>query len=611
MGLLKIKLETDLSFKMQNISLSLFDRDVFLDHAGFPYIPAYVFRNAVKNENILPKFTMTNARPIGYDVMLSAVQKIKFREANFAANIARVFTKTRNAGKSNLRVLKAGLVFCANIEAVESDRAQIEHELCTVKSLGKSSDSGRVNVSVDWNVGLIDASAIAKKLHAKFESGKKYNTLNYSIQIRSPLCFRDMQNIKHRALSFMPGNKLMEYVAENYSAPFGGNSSASACGCVIDAFADSDIKFTNAYVSVNGKRSVPAPISFTYRKIDKTILCDRLSEGKKADDRNQLCVFGDAYLDSVTDLKILNAGIEYNRVYSKPEVHSAEDYVEGIAEGQILCGSIHGTTEQIEQLYKFFVAKPLFQIGDFCETGCGEVLIKIDSLEEKKTPSQMLSRFDIYLTSPVVMINQYGQYSIDEDDLIAEIEYTLGVKNILEIEKSFSNIVGITDYNVLQHEDEPAFKAINRGSVLRLRTKDGSKVDVSLLEKNIGERVSEGYGEVFVTEAVDAFYRTCESVDADAFKFELPFSDEEISRGKKIEKRALSLCLMDRIDALGRIDSHEIESYLSVTIPIEVLQVLNEHYNLEVADSLLTSWYLDGLQKEIRMTSEYEVEEDL
>lgn len=600
MGLLKIKLETDLSFEMQNINMSLFDRDVFLDHAGFPFIPAYVFRDAVKSENILPNFTMTNARPVGYDAMLSAVQKIEFREANFSANIARIFTKIENAGKNNFRVLKAGIVFCANIEASESDRAQIEHALCAVKSLGKSSDLGRVNVSVDWNVGLVDASVLAKKLHAKFENGKKYNTLNYSMQIRSPLCFCDMQNIKHRALSFMPGKKLMEYVAANC------NASASA-----DLSASSDIQFTNAYISVNGKRSVPAPISFTYRKIDKTILCDRLSEGKKADDRNQLCVFGDAYLNSVTDLKILNAGIEYNRVYSKPEVHSAEDYVEGIAEGQILCGSIHGTTEQIEQLYKFFVAKPLFQIGDFCETGCGEVLIKIDSLEEKKTSSQMLSRFDIYLTSPVVMINQYGQHSIDEDDLIAEIEYTLGVKNILEIEKSFSNIASITDYNVLQNEDEPAFKAINRGSVLRLRTKDGSKVDVSLLEKNTGERVNEGYGEVFVTEAVDAFYRTCENVDADAFKFELPFSDEEISHGKKIEKRALSLCLMDRIDALGRIDSHEIESYLSVTIPIEVLQVLNEHYNLEVADSLLTSWYLDGLQKEIRMTSKYEVEEDL
>lgn len=576
MGVLQIRLVSALNLAEEECK----------DEFGLPFLPAYLLRRTLRETEQLESedFVLMHARIAHHDAICSMLGNLEYPEAVFVPFVFSQFSAVNG--------LKEGLEFEAQLEAPVELQAQIK---CAAESIKELRDTdgkllGHIEVKVYWNKHVVKTTA---SWHAPWYMDKKYTTLSYTLQVRSPLCFSTPYEQTSKTRSYMEGGWMRQAILRGLGKDVAG------------FFKEGGLSCSHAFVMINGKRSMPSSYTFATRKLEKTDLRDRISDGKRPDDWEPLVAMRDSFVDDVSAMNVAVATVDKRRVH----VGTAQ-LKEGISEGQQFAGKIHGTYHQLRAVYEFMVKNPVFQVGDFTEAGCGEVLCHVDKLEEEQeVESLMLSHFDVFCLSPVLLTDSYGLTNCETETFLKEIEYWLKAEGKLKVEKVYREIGMFNSTDPYWRKHGANVQGNDQGSAYRIRTKDDSPIDVApLMKAKLGDRVEEGFGDILVMKAVDSFYRKCEFVTPDTYSLETPVSDAAKNESDKMRDRLLYNCMRNAVDAMGRNDVLDCESYNTIYIPMELLQVQAERYKQHVRENMLRKWYLDSMLSEIeRLNPEQEM----
>ncbi len=263
---------------------------------------------------------------------------------------------------------------------------------------------------------------------------------------------------------------------------------------------------SNAYISSGTMRMLPTPICVSVVKLDKEELRYRLAPGKDPSIAEQDIVLPGTYTEGVQDHLV-----RYTSPLTEHIVADDENVYDALSAGQIFSGTICGTDEEIRAIADFINNNSLTHLGNLTLDGFGSVYRRADRLHEAGIPSEvMASCFDVCCVSDTLIINDMGMPSCRVEDLLAEIEYKLGVFGKLKIVGKYISVCQDCRKNSEWGVERADARCFAAGSVLRLETAD-EPLDISvILHCFIGERNSIGYGEIAAYPAKGQYYRLAE-----------------------------------------------------------------------------------------------------
>ncbi|MBR2046579.1 MAG: hypothetical protein IJ958_10695 [Agathobacter sp.] len=284
----------------------------------------------------------------------------------------------------------------------------------------------------------------------------------------------------------------------------------------VDFMNQGQLQCTNAYISVNDKRALPMAASLM--KVKNTndegrnlaaINVPEVEEKQLVQASNGYAVYYDGKIYTAD----INKQIRYH--HSRPvdkgvgHVLANDDsqfyQIESLAEGQSFIGSIYGTNEQVKKVYELLTKDVNVRVGAGKNTEYGEAEITITALVEcnEDTP-KMAKRFVVKCNAATILYNEFGMYSTEKKDVEFAINALLGTDKAVTIQQEFVKCVEIGGYNVTWNAKKPTLLAIDKGSLFVCEVNE----EIDLTKYNvafIGERNSEGYGEITVEEVPEEY----------------------------------------------------------------------------------------------------------
>ena len=482
-------------------------------------------------------------------------------------------------GERVLSLLPEGLVFEGSIEAEEEDRAKIEEILGGVRTLGYTDDyvKGEVKISVTWN----DRSAASKKTKRDLPESVRFRRLEYCIETFSPTCIFSPYERRVKTKKYIPGEILAEYLKNH-----------------MDGFSAEDYTIVNAYPSFGEIRGIPAPVSMSLEKLNKSVLHSRLAPEPEGYISVQTVRMDGQFVTDPMAQTIRRFSVPDVKIYpAKPEseLSGEEHSMSAISEGCCFRGYIEAEDEKIRPLCQFLQANPVFSIGSCTDEGYGEVRLRIiDALEERREPEQLCREFDIFLASPFISINDKGMYEYDADALKRALEKQLGAEGELVIVRKYIESAVCQRMDSGMFCDATQMNCMQMGSSVRFRTQSDEPIDVSALSGAfIGEFTEIGYGEIRVYPVCDSYYRSCEEIEADMYRLSVPGSLRELLKNGEVITCVLEKMLRNRISILAFNDRHDSGGELQ--IPMELLRVMRDKYCYTVDDAELAQIYQEVL----------------
>ena len=482
-------------------------------------------------------------------------------------------------GERVLSLLPEGLVFVGSIEAEKEDRAKIEEILGGVRTLGYTDDyvKGEVKISVTWN----DRHAASKKTKRDLPEGVRFRRLEYCVETCSPTCIFSPYERRVKTKKYIPGEILAEYLRNN-----------------MEGFATEDYRIANAYPSVDERRGVPAPVSMSLEKLNKSALHSRLAPEPEGYISVQTVRMDGQFITDPMAQTIRRFSVQDVKIYpARPESELSGDErsMSAISEGYCFRGYIEAEDEKIRPLCQFLREHPTFSIGSCTDEGYGEVRLQIrDALEERREPEQLCRKFDIFLASPFISIDEKGMYEYDADALKRAIEKQLGGEGELVIVRKYIESAVCQRMDSGMFRDATQMNCMQMGSSVRFRTKSGEPIDVSALSGAfIGEFTEIGYGEIHVYPVCDSYYRSCEEIEADTYRLSVPGSLRELLKNGEVITRVLEKMLRTRISILALNDRQDSGGELQ--IPMELLRVMRDKYCYTLDDEELEQIYREVL----------------
>ena len=273
---ISIKLLSDLCCYSGEVYNTTVDTDVVYDDYGLPYIPAKRLKGCIREAalelyemGLLPHynaifgkegsdasaFTISNAKLKNYEEIVNGLNQ--FEKADFVnqQKVLSLFTylRTQTAVDTNtgtaienslrtLRVLKKGLIFHADVDLKNNDYAEeFKNAVSMVKHMGVSRTRGLGLVELK-----VENSLSTSVNHVLFKENelKDENKISYTIHLHSPLICKSAQGNQAKTEDYIVGSKVLGLIARSM-----GN----------DAYQKvmNDIVVSNAYVSLDGNRSLP------------------------------------------------------------------------------------------------------------------------------------------------------------------------------------------------------------------------------------------------------------------------------------------------------------------------------------------------------------------
>ena len=162
---------------------------------------------------------------------------------------------------------------------------------------------------------------------------------------------------------------------------------------------------------------------------------------------------------------------------------------------------ITGSAEKIEKIHKILTSKSLWHLGYGRSSEYGAVRIKVLETSIQQPKAWRGKRFAVQLLSPAIIYNDKAFYSTDPKDLIEEILAALNIDAEAVSEYGhFINYISVGGYHVTWKKRKPVIEAFDKGSVVWFAFKEDREL-VLPPGTYIGERCSEGYGEIAVIQA--------------------------------------------------------------------------------------------------------------
>ena len=546
--MLKIELLSDLCSSAGETYNSYVDTDVIYDDYGLPYIPAKRIKGCIREaalelvewglyersvyEELFGKegndeslFSLDNAYMEDYKECIKALSTCEDKALVQPQRVLGLYTyvRTQTALKDgvadkgslrNMRVVKKGLAFYAHIreneELTKEQKEFLKDAVSMVKHIGynRTRGLGLVNISLDEleskssdKTSETNGGSFSKRdIHES-----KWYKISYMITLESPLICKSAEGSQEKIQDYIEGSKMLGLLAQGLS-----QKEFKELMCC-DEHGDGII-VSNAYIGRDGERCTPVRASLQkikdqiYDENGKLKVADMLLP---RDDDEQWTPVGRGYASSEGYVAEVDTEINYHHRRSIDKSvgkatgkdDSTFYQLKSIRSGQQFAGFILVKGKHTSKVLEVLCQLKGVRMGFGRNAEYGNAEISVIALDEFQKEETMRNQFVVKLNSATILYNKCGVPCAELEVFKEYMADRLGVKpEVLQVESAFLNYELIGGFNVTWKRRKPIFTALGKGTVCYIKTTE--EVNVALLEKSfIGERVSEGYGEIEVFEA--------------------------------------------------------------------------------------------------------------
>lgn len=537
---MKIELLSDLCVSDGGVYNSLLDTDICYDPLGFPFIPARRLKGCLREcalelkdwgKNIpiremfgeggssenAAKVRIGNAYLENYQTMKAQVQNrsdaMLFHPQNILNHFSYIRTQTGidyETGVTDegclrtIRVVDKGLVFKADVEIQENEKKFYEAlKICceVMRHMGISRTRGLGEIQITL-VPESKENGKKSEVHVPWVKGADY--LAYSIFLEEPVICKSVNGGESKTLDYIEGSKILGMIAQGIKEKKGD---------FLEFMEQGELICSNAYIGNEQGRYVEVPASLYSIKNNDSDYVDKLYAEPQESEGVQLNMMKHCYIrmDADRNLKIKKVKIEERYHHRRPEdkaVGRASEesdknsqfyQMSSILAGQTFCGYIKGAEEQIQRVYECITNRESWYLGSSRSAEYGKVRILVTKVEKQSRPEETVyNEFIVKLEAPTILYSDKAFYSINVRELEAEINAVLGLpeeacKEVIP----FLNYTTVGGYNVTWGKRKPVVEAFDKGTILYYRLKEPKKLCLPSM-CFIGERVSEGFGEISV-----------------------------------------------------------------------------------------------------------------
>ena len=535
---IRIELLSDLCTYSGETYNSLVDMDVIYDEYGIPYIPAKRIKGCIREAalemqelgvisaeeyhrlfgregNQKSTFWLSNAYIKDYKQILSDLQKFQVKEIVTPQNVLEQYTSMRTqtavnfesgvADKTSLRTMRVvnkGLVFDAECAVQEEDKKNFRNAVSLVKHMGVSRTRG---------LGLISMALDEKdeeKAKEKWKEKRKallalknqvgeHNRLEYQIHLSSAMMCKSSQGNQAVQQGYIAGIKVLGRLAnkmgeKNYR----------------DLMEKEGFQVYNAYIMSEDRRCIPARISLqkikdqSYEENGTITLMDAVCGVTGT--RKQMTAAGADYMDSENRICEVTTEISYHHQRPKNKaIGKATGLDDGssfyqlgaICADQTFGGYIYADKESAETILDTLAERKEIRMGYGKSSEFGAIDLNITNIRTPEVHSEQVNDAVVTLASDVILYNENGMLTTDTETLKEYLKDMVNAAD-LEIRRPFLRYETVGGYNTTWKCRKPIFHALGKGSVFVLHSDQGFDLDL-LNRQFIGERVAEGYGELY------------------------------------------------------------------------------------------------------------------
>jgi CRISPR-associated protein Csx10 len=539
-GRMKIRIEllSDLCTYSGETYNSLVDMDVIYDEYGIPYIPAKRIKGCIreaalemqelgvisaeeyhrlfgKEGNQKSTFWLSNAYIKDYKQILSGLKKFQLKELATPQNVLEQYTSMRTQTAVNLengvadktslrtmRVVNKGVVFEAECAVQEEDKKNFRNTVSLVKHMGVSRTRGLGLISMVVNEK--DEEKAKKKWEKKREvllafknQVGEHNRLEYQIHLNSAMMCKSAQGNQAVTQDYIAGSKVLGLLASKM-----GNERYR------NLMKNEGFQVSNAYIMSESRRCIPGRISLrkvkdqSYEENGTITLMDAVcgvtGTGK------QMTAAGADYMDSENRICEVTTEISYHHQRPKNKaIGKATGLDDGssfyqlgaICADQTFGGYIYADKESAETILDTLAERKEIRMGYGKSSEFGAIDLNITNIRTPEVHSEQVNDAVVTLASDVILYNENGMLTTDTETLKEYMEDMVNAAD-LEIRRPFLRYETIGGYNTTWKCRKPIFYALGKGSVFVLHSDQGFDLDL-LNRQFIGERVAEGYGELY------------------------------------------------------------------------------------------------------------------
>lgn len=521
---ISIKLLSDLCCYSGEVYNTTVDTDVVYDDYGLPYIPAKRLKGCIREAalelyemGLMPHynaifgkegsdasaFTISNARLENYDAKVKELKQFEKTDFVNQQNVLSLFTylRTQTAVDTNtgtaienslrtLRVLKKGLIFHADVDLENKDYfEEFKNAVSMVKHMGVSRTRGLglVELKVENSLSTSVDHVLFKENELKDE-----NKISYTIHLNSPLICKSAQGNQAKTEDYIVGSKVLGLIARSM-----GN----------DAYQKvmNDIVVSNAYVSLDGNRSLPGRNSLQKIKnqsyVDGKMEIVDMMYFKNDNDKEQRTPANIDYMSDQNEVLSVEKQISYHHQRPSDKSIGRATSREGqfyqlasICEAQTFKGFIYANRETAKQIMDAVSKLGQVRMGYGRNSEFGQIDFTLDSVEDARNKETLIHDADLLLASDVILYNDNGMLVADVNVLKDYLNSYFGVDDI-EIESPFLSYNAIGGFNVTWRRKKQIFSALSKSSCMKIHSDTGFKASYNH-SYFVGERVSEGFGEI-------------------------------------------------------------------------------------------------------------------
>jgi len=305
---------------------------------------------------------------------------------------------------------------------------------------------------------------------------------SYRIKLLSDIVLKASANTEGNVkfLDYIPGSAILGIVAKEYDSF--DNS--------FEVFHSGKVKFKDATILINNKKSYKTPLSFYYQKLNPNKfynihhLEDIFSKGQLKQKRN-------GYITEDFEYKEVNMKYSQKSAFDKVKRRSKDGSMYGyksIEKGSEFVFEVEYNDVDVEKIEKVLLGKKHIGKSKSAEYGFVEIS-EINNLKEAKENFNKLENVLVYFNSKAVLFDNLGNPTTDVRWMLEE-----GVE--IDYAKTQLKLYNYIPYNEKRKYFDSERFCIDKGSVVVL--KKATSEQLKRIKKGVGAFLSEGFGDVLI-----------------------------------------------------------------------------------------------------------------